>query len=377
MANTLGVYDPLFYANEALRILKKVLGVSSRVYRGYEKSPQEPGSVINIPTPQEFTATDAPATATDLAPSVIQLTLDSWKEVKFKMTDKDLSLSKPQIITDHIEPAVYALVDKIDTDLITKMYQSTGYEHGLSAALAVADILAVRKLAGDNKMPSGNRHFMLDTTLGSEALALSAFTQWQGAGSDGQMAQRTGNLGMRFGFDFFESQNVQTHTAGAITDGTGAKVSTAYAVGVTSIVVNDATSLTGTVKAGDFFTIAGDTTKYAITANATASGNAVTLAISPSLQVAVSGAEAVTFTQTSGNMSLAWHRNAVALAMAPLSTMGRELGAQVETVSDPDTGISVRARRYYIGDSSVVGFAFDVLYGIRVLRPTNVIRLRD
>ena len=34
--NTLGIYDPLFYAQEALIQLEKALGLAGRVHRGYD-----------------------------------------------------------------------------------------------------------------------------------------------------------------------------------------------------------------------------------------------------------------------------------------------------------------------------------------------------
>ncbi len=91
MANTLSVYDPIFYAQEALIQLEKALGMAGRVYRGYEKSPQEPGKVISIRRPSTFTAQDAPGSDMDIDAGEVQIILDQWKEVKFKLTDKELA----------------------------------------------------------------------------------------------------------------------------------------------------------------------------------------------------------------------------------------------------------------------------------------------
>ena len=66
MSNTLSVYDPLFYAQEALIQLEKALGMAGRVYRGYDKNPQQKGSVISITKPGTFTALAAPQAAQDL-----------------------------------------------------------------------------------------------------------------------------------------------------------------------------------------------------------------------------------------------------------------------------------------------------------------------
>jgi len=381
MANTtLSVYDPLFYAQEALQILTKALGLAGRVYRGYDKSPQQKGSIISIPIPTEFTAAAAPAAATALAASEAQITLDRWREVKFELTDKELTVAREQIISDHIYPAAYAIADDIDTYLATKMYQSTGWQNTASSPTDVEDVISLRKQLFTNKCPMGddNRHLMVDGTVGSELLQLSAFTQYIGAGTTGEASQMSGFLGKRFGFNIFENQNVQAHTTGTAAFGGTAQLNANIAVGDTSIVIKDSTaSLTGTLTAGDFFTIAGSTQTYAVTALATAGSNLITVLISPKIQTAASASATVTVTQTSASsVNLAFHRNSTALAMAPLSTLGREVsGAKMETVVDPVTRLALRSRMFYDGTNSKVIIALDVLYGVAVLRPNLIVRL--
>src|SRR4051812_42795680 len=107
MANTLSIYDPLFYANEALIWLKKALGLAGRVHRGYDASPQQQGSVIQIRRPSTFTAQNAPSSPQDISAGMVPITLDQWKEVKFKLTDKELTFTKEKIISEHIQPAAY------------------------------------------------------------------------------------------------------------------------------------------------------------------------------------------------------------------------------------------------------------------------------
>ena len=61
MSNTLGSYDPLFYAQEGLKALQKALGLAPRVFRGYDKTPQSKGSITSIRVPQVFASASAPA----------------------------------------------------------------------------------------------------------------------------------------------------------------------------------------------------------------------------------------------------------------------------------------------------------------------------
>src|SRR5688572_1053731 len=105
MPNVLSVYDPLFYASEAIMWLHNALGMAGRVHRGYDKTAQQKGSVISIRKPSTFTAQDAPSNAQDIVASEVQIPLSFWREVKFKLTDKELSATQETIIEEHIQPA--------------------------------------------------------------------------------------------------------------------------------------------------------------------------------------------------------------------------------------------------------------------------------
>jgi len=75
--------------------------------------------------------------------------------------------------------------------------------------------------------------------------------------------------------------------------------------------------------------------------------------------------------------SLGFHRNSIALAMAPLTEAGNNLGARISTITDPVTGLALRSRIWYEGDDSTIKVALDVLYGMKVLDRNMGVRLRD
>lgn len=378
MPNQLSVYDPLFYATEALIALEAQLGMARAVFRGYDKNPQERGSVINVPIPSTFTAQDAPSTAQDVKAGVTQITLNKWREVKFALTDKELTFTGEQIIADHIRPAAYALANDIDTNLAGLAKQVPWFVD-VAATAGVSDLTAARKILFDNKTPlfDPTRLFMMvDSDMEADLLNNSAFTQWQGSGPTGEAAQIAGFLGQRYGFNIFASQNAQTHTKGTASTATLAVVG-ATAAGATTITL-DAVSVTGTLAAGDTFVIAGNAQRYVVTATNTASGNTFTsVAISPPLVADAADNAVVTVSLDDHVAGVAFHRDAFALAMAPLSRLGAQLGAQIETVTDPQTGLSIRSRLYYEGNSSAVHVALDVLYGMKVLNPNMAVRLRN
>lgn len=379
MSNVLFNYDPIFYAQEALIIMNKALGMARRVHRGFDPTPQQQGSVINITRPSVFTATNVNTsnggTTQDLTPENVSITLDNWKEVKFALTDKELAFTKEKIITDHITPAAYALADAIDQSLVG-LYKKIPWTATISGTPAVTDITGVRKALFNNKVPMNDLHFMVDGNVEAGLLALSAFSTSEGAGQVGVDTQLRGSLGTRYGFEFFANQNTPSHTSGSMADVEGA-LNANTAKGATTIVVKSLTD-TQTLKAGDILKITGDSQPYCVTADATVS-SATSIDIYPALAQDALANAVVTVTLPSGtgatkNQCLAFHRHAFALAMAPLPEIGGQLGARIKTVPDPVTNLSIRSRLWYEGDTSTVKVALDALWGVQVLNPNLAVR---
>lgn len=387
MANALGYYNPVFYAQEALIQLEKALGMAGRVFRGIdpERRAFGRGETINIRRPGVFTPQDAPSTAQDLDPGSVQVTLAYWREVKFKLTDKELTFTGERIIDEHIRPAAVALADDIDQKLAA-LYYKIPWTVGLNATpgSVVSDITTPRRTLFDNAVPLGdesNMHYMVNGEMEANLLANAAFAQWQGAGPTGQQTQLRGSIGRRFGLNFFANQNVPIHTPNAAADATGAINNGAgVAKGATTIAVDGVTA-SASFKKGDTFVIAGNTQRYVITADTSADGTGAiaSLPIYPALVQNYPDNAVVTIDALSGtayDVNLAFHRDSFILAMAPLSEMGRELGAKIATISDPITNLALRSRLYYVGNSSEVHVALDVLFGVEVLNANMAVRCR-
>lgn len=384
MSNTLGNYDPIFYAQEGLIHLQKNLGLATRVHRGYDPTPTQKGLVINITRPSSFTATEVNTstggTTQDLAPENVALTLSTWKEVKFSLTDKDLAASKEEIIEDHINPAAYALADSIDQSIAALIKSFPWYKAINATAPTVGDITAAIAVLEDLKCPMNdeNLHFMIDPTLKAQLLALSAFGTQSGSGDEGIKTQLRGTLGTRFGAEFFSNQNVPAVTSGTAADTAGA-VNANTSAGVSQIVCKSFTE-NQTIKVGDILAITGDAQQYAVTEDVTVGATTTTIKIFPVLAQDVLADAVVTLKQpsTSGgtkNQNFLFHRNAIALGMGFLSELGNKKGADIATVVDPKTRLTLRSRMWYDGDHSSVKVALDALWGVKVLDPNLGVRV--
>jgi len=66
--------------------------------------------------------------------------------------------------------------------------------------------------------------------------------------------------------------------------------------------------------------------------------------------------------------NLAYHREAFILATRPFKPIPEGAGVRTATINDPDTGISLRVLYSYDMDNRGMRVAFDVLYGVAMLR---------
>lgn len=378
--NILGNYDPIFYANEALIALNNALGMAGRVHRGYDASAQQKGSVINITRPAVFEATDVNTstggTTQELNPENVSITLNNWKEVKFGLTDKELAYTKEQIINDHIVPATYAIANAIDVSL-AKLYRYVPWTSSIAATPAIGDVTSARKVLFNNGSPLEDLHMMVDGNVEAGLLNISNFVTGSGSGSAGVEAQLRGHIGMRYGMEIFANQNVQSATSGTFADTAGA-LNADTAVGDTSLKIKSLTNADA-FKIGDVIVITGDAQKYTVQTAVTVAETVATVTVFPAIKQVNPADAVVTVVLPSGsgaskNQNLAFHRGAFALAMAPLSDLGGQLGARVGTVSDPITNLSIRSRLWYDGEHSTVKVGLDALWGVKCLNPNLAVR---
>jgi hypothetical protein len=392
MANTLGYYDPNFYAANALIQLEKALGMAGRVYRGYDKNPQEVGSIIALRRPTYFTATSMPiatGSSTDLTPDSVSITLDQWQGVQFGLTDKELSYTQERIINEHIRPAAHAVADAIDQSLNALATEVPWYfvAANTGTATGISDIPALRRRMFDNKVPLSDVHLELNGEREQWFLSQDQFNRADAAGS--AQTQMRGTLGEKFGFEVFANQNVAAQPAGGTFTVTGGTLTANATVTVgQNTIVLAASTCTGTLKIGDIIQVGhtgtdglsgaalSATRNFVVAANATATSNAITVTFAPNAAATVASGTTCAFKvqSTAKYDNLAFHRNAVALAMAPLPEIARALGAKVSSISDPITGLAIRVTMWYDGPAAKVYVRLDALWGKKLLNADMAVR---
>lgn len=400
MANTLGFYDPNFYAATALVQLEKALGMAGRVYRGYDKNPQEYGSVINLRRPTYFVAQQMPissANTSNLTPDNISITLDQWHGVQFSLSDKELNYSQERIINEHIRPAASAVADKIDVSINQKATEVPWY-FPVTGTTDVKDIPALRRRMFENQVPLNDIHLELNGEREQYFLGNDTFNKANESANGGE-TQMTGSLGRKFGFEIFANQNVQAQPAGgtlanatAAATANQATLSAALTAGTACVITIAAATLTGTLKVGDIIQVgvAGTNTgglggkalttirNFVVATDATAAANAISATCFGGVrdsETAASGAVVSWVVQSASKYdNLAFHRNFAALAMAPLPETAARLGAQIASVADPITGLALRVTLWYEGLDAKVYVRIDALWGVKVLDRDMAVR---
>jgi hypothetical protein len=394
MANYIDPYNPIFYAQETLMALENALGYAARVHRGFdaERRTFNKGQVIQISKPSTFTTqAGGTGTAQDLNPELTQINLNNFREVKFQVTDVQGAYTGEKIISDHINPAAYAIAAYIDAQLAALRKDIPWSYDGLDAkTYNSSDITGTRKvlrdIAGTVVDNPQDVHFAVDSTMEQKFLDMNIFHQAQVTGQGNNAPLFNGSLGTRFGAEFFTNQSATQHTSGTVvsagTDVAGA-VNGPHAIRATSLAVNGF-SLVETFKKGDSIVIAGHTQRYTVAADATLAAGAGTLTIFPGLKVALAGAEVVTAEDgTVANVqassyypSTMFHKNAFALAFAKLPETGNKAGALMASVQDPTSGIAVRSRIAYVDTTAAVNVTLDVLFGVKTLDPNLAVIFR-
>jgi hypothetical protein len=318
------------------------------------------------------------------------LQIDTRKNVAFQFTSKDLTLTIDRFAERYLDGASIALANKFETDGLSLAYRKCPNlvgTPGTTPATAAVILAAGRKLDENGAPMDGQRNLVINPA--AQASMVDTLKGLFQSSSEIGKQYRSGRMGTAFGFEWAMSQNIRTHTVGSL--GTTPLVNGVPAQGAVTLAI-DALGTTNTVKHGEKFTIAGcyatnpvsgDAYDYlrqfTVLADATAVATAATLSIYPAIKSTGPGATvsampadnaAVVFTGTASTaypMNIAHHKHAFVYASVPLVVPnGVHFG---KTVTDPDTGLSVRVVSAYNVLTDVFVTRCDIAYGWKERRP--------
>lgn len=376
MANTLTDLMPKIVARGLMALRKRVI-MPRIVNNDFSVDAAQPGDTINVPIPVAQTASDVtpaatPPTPTNITGVTVPITLDNWKHSDFHLSDKDIGniMRDKSFIPGQMDESIKALATAVNTDIFAEYKGIYGYTGTAGTTPFASDVTAATqavKVLNQQQAAKPDRRAVLDFTAEANALALAPFRD--ASQSSDRDVVIEGEIGRKFGINWFSDDDVPTHTAGTITTGLIAKAATAQAVGDKTIVCTTAAS-TGAcaLVEGDIITFAGQTQTYVVTSAATqaSASSDVTVNIEPGLVTALAGSEAVTVKATHV-VNLAFHRDAFAFATRQMAQSIVEVGNnQILSLPDPKTGLVLRlevSRQY-----KQTVWDFDILWGAKLVR---------
>jgi hypothetical protein len=365
---------PSVIAREALLRLQNNLVAAGLVHRGHatEFTGKKVGDTISIRKPASFVANEFSTSISvqNATESSVSLQLEKHFDVSFEVTSKELTLSIVKFSEQLIAPSMEAIAQGIDAYALSK-YVQIPYWTGSAGDPpdSIADLAALGKVLDQNKVPMAGRFGIVDPTAKADLLTIEAVHRADARGDEGT-ALRDASMGKVLGVDLHMDQNVHSHTAGTLQAGSPL-VNGVVAAGATTMNI-DGGSGTETIKEGDLFTVAGASGQYVFTADKTASGGAITGAtFYPAAPAGGFANDAAITIIASHKANLAGHKNAIALAVAPLV---KPMGAkQAEYIVD--RGMAVRVVYDYNSTTKKDVISLDILVGAKVIHPELACRV--
>ena len=355
MSNTF--LTPEIVAKEALMVLTGNLVMADLVHRDFSDEFVSVGDTVTVRKPAKFVAKNftGQTESQDVTEESVSVKLDRFRDVTVAVTSKELSLDIADFSRQVVEPAMQAIAQAIDQDLLAVAASQAGFKMASDADTAsLKDIAALAKHLDLKKAPAQNRSLVLHPEHKyryalAENLSSAAYS------GDNQML-RDAMLGKLY--------TLETYMDQCAPDSNAKNPGTAAGFNVTGTAGNSyvsASEVEGTIAAGDGFILDGYLYRFL-------QGGTGKLNIDQKLMTDCSAAKA---TPVNKPMSVAFHRNGIALVTRNLALpMGASNAAYASA-----GGLGVRVVYDYDAATKTDKISFDVVYGIKTLDPDLVCSL--
>jgi P22 coat protein - gene protein 5 len=202
-------------AADALPALMGNLVMGNLVNRDYEPALAQAGDTINVPIPPVLVANNIAegGTVTTQNPSLgnAQIILNTHAEATFLVPDVTKILAVPDLLKLYMQPAVVALAERIETDLLALYPQftaNTAVGAG-GTALTEAVVDSAETALFNTKVPaSASKFLVVDANSYSALRQIPRFSEYNSVGEAGLRVIVDGAVGKMKDFYIFRSQFV-------------------------------------------------------------------------------------------------------------------------------------------------------------------------
>src|SRR5580658_220645 len=203
-------------AADALPALVGNLVMGNLVNRDYEPVLAQAGDTVNVPIAPQLVANNiAEGNAVQLQNPPLgnaQIVLNTHAEATFQIPDVTRVLAVPDLLRVYMQPAVAAIADRIESDLLNLYAGFTANTPLGTAGVPVTEALldqAETALFAAKVPSSVPKYLMVDSSTYSAMRQIPRFSEFQTAGEAGLRAMIDGTLGKIKDFFVFRSQYVQ------------------------------------------------------------------------------------------------------------------------------------------------------------------------
>ena len=384
--NTLDQLVPKIAARGLLDFRQKAF-MPQIVNADYSAEAAQKGDQISVMVPGELTVNDVvpgkdQVAATESNPNVVNIPLDKWKSVSFYLTDKELM----QIDADeHFLPfqmtqAISALATEVNKSFLEeasfakwtlghhkKPIFSTDDTYDDTVHKGVQVAIDARKCLNKEGAAKEARYGLLGFEQEADAMEIAQFADVSHTGDSA--VRMEGELGRKFGIDWIGTDQIpktratppaETFVVPALVNKGGMQIRI--------------TGVQTPPKIGDIIVkSSNDEIIGVVESIIEIASNDFRLNLYEPLSKAVGSNTLVKYAQPA-NVSLVFQRNAFAFATRPLAAATEHvaLGSRIISLTDPLSGLSLRLEIYRQHKQTV--WEFDVLWGVKMVRPELAVR---
>lgn len=352
------ILTPQIIANEALMVLESNLTMANLVHRDYSKEFVKVGDTITIRKPAKFVAKNfiGEVEEQDISEGSVNVKMDRYRDVTVNVTSKEMTLDIKDFSEQVITPALSAVAQAVDIDLLTVGIEKAGSKATVSSTPTIVDVANVAKALDKKKAPrDNNRNLVLavDTLYKYNTLDNFAKVCYKGDSE----ALKEAEIGKVYTMNTFMSQNTPENASA--TPGTVTAYKVTCTKGATQFTVSNGTAATGTIKTGDKLIVNGYL--FEVAEDLTLASGAGTLKVTEKIPFALT--EATDAMIINKAHSLGFHRNGLALVTRQLEL---PQGAAKSAIASAN-GLAVRVVFDYDSNTKTDKISFDIIYGIKEL----------
>ena len=211
-------------AVDALPALMGNLVMGNLVNRDYEPTLAQAGDTVNVPIPPTLVANNIAegGTVQTQNPNLgnAQIVLNTHAEATFQIPDVTKVLAVPDLLKLYMQPAVVALAESIETNLLGLYSQFTANQPVGAPATAPTEAVidAAETALFQAKVPaSANKYLVVDSNTYSALRQIPRFSEFYSVGDAGLRTMIDGSVGKIKDFYVFRSQFVAKTGSGPVT----------------------------------------------------------------------------------------------------------------------------------------------------------------